>query len=64
MKVLVKAGFVGALLWLSLIIAMFIGYIMNLVGIIHTINEPITGLFIGRLVGVVAFPLGALLGYF
>ena len=41
-----------------------VGWVMNLVAIIHTMNLPITGLFIARLVGVFAFPLGGILGYF
>ncbi len=48
------------LFWLVVVV----GWIMNIVDIISTIADPITGLFILRCVGIFAFPLGAVLGYF
>lgn len=40
-----------------------IGWIANVVRIVHALNLPITGLFVLRCVGVVVAPLGAVLGY-
>ena len=42
----------------------FIGWCMNIGAIVSTINHPITGMFIFRCIGVVAAPLGAILGFF
>jgi len=51
------------LAYIALIAAGTIGWILNIVAIVHTIDTPITGMFIARLVGVLAAPLGAVLGY-
>ena len=55
---------VAALAILSLWIAATIGWILNIVSIFQTIDAPLTGLFVGRCVGVIFGPLGAVLGYF
>jgi hypothetical protein len=55
---------VAALIYLAVIVAAIAGWIMNIAGIVHTIGGPITAMFIARCVGVLAFPLGAVLGYF
>ena len=39
------------------------GWIANIVKIFAILNEPITGMFILRIVGVFAAPVGAVLGY-
>ena len=46
----------------ALVIA--IGWVINIIEVVATIADPITGLFILRCVGIVFFPLGAVLGYF
>lgn len=46
------------------LIAAIAGWIMNIAGIVHTLGGPITAMFVARCVGVFAFPLGAVLGYF
>lgn len=53
----------------ELLIVMFIiagagGWIANVVKLIGALNDPITGLFIARCVGVLMPPFGAILGYF
>lgn len=53
-----------AVAYLILVVLCAIGWIMNVVSIIHTIDMPISGLFILRCVGVVLFPLGVILGWF
>lgn len=50
--------------WIALILAGVYGYISNIVDIISMVNDPITGMFILRCVGIVVYPLGAILGYF
>lgn len=54
---------VFSLAYLALLIAGVAGWVMNIVAIVHTVNQPITGLLIARLVGVPAAPLGAILGW-
>ena len=55
---------IGAFLfWLTAVGALGIGWIMNIVSIIHVISEPITPMIILRLVGIIVFPLGGILGY-
>lgn len=44
--------------------AAIIGWCMNIWKIAMALNEPITGLFVFRCIGVVAAPIGAILGYF
>ena len=39
------------------------GWITNIVKIVGTLSDPITGMFIFRCVGIVVAPLGAVLGY-
>jgi hypothetical protein len=57
-------GIVAILGYAALIIAFFYGYICNAIAIFSALNEPITGLFIARCIGVIAAPFGAILGYF
>lgn len=57
-------GIVAILGYITLIIAFFYGYVCNVIAIFHALNDPITGLFVARCVGVLAAPLGAILGYF
>jgi hypothetical protein len=51
---------------IALWLASIVGWLMNLwdvvVGFVH--STPMTTLFIGRLIGLVVAPLGAILGYF
>jgi len=58
------AGIIFMLMYITLICAGIYGYVCNIISIAHTATDPITGMFIARLVGVIAFPLGAVLGYF
>ena len=53
-------GLVFIIFWLVAIT----GWIMNIVEIVHSISDPITGMFVFRCVGVFFAPLGAILGYF
>ena len=55
-----SAGLILIVVWLVLVV----GWIMNIVEIVATIADPITGMFILRCVGIVVAPLGGVLGYF
>ena len=55
---------VGSLVFLAVIAAAVVGWIMNVIEIVQTVSDPITGMFILRCVGIVVAPLGAVLGYF
>lgn len=45
------------------LIAAVIGWVMNIIALVHMFNGDITPLFIGRIVGIFFAPLGAILGY-
>ena len=55
-------------IWYYLIFAFVVlfalGWVLNIVGIIAVISDPVTGMFILRCIGVFVAPLGAILGYF
>jgi hypothetical protein len=57
-------GIVGLLLTIIVVIGGAIGYGLNINALIHIINNPITGMCILRFIGIFAFPLGCILGYF
>lgn len=57
-------GIVAIIGYICLFAAFIYGYVCNILSIIGTLGDPITGLFIARCFGVVAAPLGAILGYF
>lgn len=57
-------GLAAIVAWSLFIIAFVYGYVCNVIAIFQTMTDPITGMFIARLVGVLAAPLGAILGYF
>lgn len=57
------AAGVVLLIWIAVWILGVIGWIMNIVQIVKTIDAPITGMFILKCVGVLAAPLGAVLGW-
>lgn len=61
MRIFAGIGFV----WIAVIIAGMIGWVMNLLSLIKMLGDPVvTPLFIARLVGVPIAPLGAILGWF
>lgn len=45
-----------------IVIAMLVGWVANIVQIVHTISDPITGLFILKCVGILVAPVGGVLG--
>ena len=59
MKTPISISVIFAVLW----VAGGIGWILNIVHIIHEASNPITALFIVKCVGIFIAPLGAVLGY-
>ena len=52
-----------ALLWLAAILGGIIGWVLNIVAVVHAIGGPVTTMFIARIVGIPVFILGAVLGW-
>jgi len=52
-------GFIIILAW----IAGAIGWVLNIIELVHSLTGPITAMFIARCVGVIIPFLGAVLGY-
>lgn len=51
------------LLYFALIIGGLVGWVLNIVHIIGAASGPLTTLLVLRIVGIFAFPLGAILGW-
>lgn len=51
------------ILMASIIIGGFIGYTLNILAIFHTVDMTLTGKLLLRLIGIIAFPIGAILGW-
>lgn len=54
---------IAAGVWFALVLAIGIGYVMNIVALCHS-GAAITTEFVLRVVGLFVPPLGAILGYF
>jgi hypothetical protein len=63
-KLFVGASATLVIGYISIICALAAGYVMNIIAIIHTVNDPITGMFVLRCVGVFLMPLGGIVGWF
>lgn len=46
-----------------LVILGAVGWVMNLLEIIGSFSDPVTGAFIFRCIGVIVLPLGGILGW-
>ena len=55
---------IGDVIGIAILLAGLWGYVANIIGIIHMLTDPITGLFILRIAGIFFVPLGVILGYF
>jgi hypothetical protein len=56
---------VGAFLAYFLVLILIgIGWVMNVISIVNTISDPISGMFVLRCVGIPIVPLGGVLGWF
>ncbi|GEM_PF-7016361 len=54
---------IGCALLIAFSVGAFAGWIWNVVKVVQTIADPLTGLFILRCVGILVPPLGAVLGF-
>ena len=61
---LFAGGALAFLIYLAVIILAAIGWIIDLVKIIHHINDPLTAMFVLRIVGIFVVPVGSILGLF
>lgn len=58
------AKFFGLLFVVFFVLFFAVGWGLNLVHVIQTVNDPIAGAFILRIVGIFFFPLGGIFGWF
>lgn len=58
-----NAPFAITLAAFAIVVAGFVGWVLNIASIVGLIGDPITTMFIARCVGVFFAPLGAVLGY-
>lgn len=63
-KLFAGLGIFGVLSYLGIIAAGVIGWIMNIFALIGTVNGPLDGVFVLRIVGIFVAPLGAIMGLF
>lgn len=59
-----KAGVIAFLIYVTIILASLYGWVMNIVSLIGSNFDPLTGLVVARIVGIFVAPLGIVLGYF
>ena len=59
-----NVGLFGSLIWLAFLVAAFIGWFMNIAAIFGILSDGFTVMFFARLIGLIVFPLGAVLGWF
>lgn len=52
------------MLFVALMIGGAIGWILNIVKIIASLGDVVTGMFIARCIGAFVAPIGAVLGWF
>jgi len=58
-----NAVLVLSVVYFVVLITLWCGWVMNLINVIHTMSDPVTGIFIARVIGVLALPLGGVLGF-
>ncbi len=58
-----ETAFATVAVWFLLVIGSVIGWVMNLIALVHSLGDPITGIFILRCIGLVVVPLGVIFGY-
>lgn len=52
----------AAIIWLIGVVLVFIGYVLNIIALVGAASFGI--LELARVIGLIVFPVGALLGYF
>lgn len=55
---------IGAIFAILIVVGSFWGYVWNIVKLAGIVDDPITGMFVLRAIGIFIFPLGIILGYF
>lgn len=48
---------------LALMIAAAVGYVLNIIKIFGALGDPITGFFVGRVIGAFIVPVGCIVGW-
>lgn len=51
------------MVWFATIVGGSIGWVLNVVKMFGALADPLTAMFIARVVGIFCAPLGAILGY-
>ena len=59
-----NAAAAAVIVYLLVAIALFVGWVLNVVAIFSLLGGDITAELVIRIVGVFAFPLGGIVGYF
>lgn len=52
-----------ALAWVAIMAAGAIGWALNIIKIFGALGEPVTGMFIGRVIGAFVVPIGCIVGW-
>lgn len=63
MKLFQGVGVSLALLYIAAILGGAIGWVLNIVAVVHGLSGPLTTMMVARLVGIPVFILGAVLGW-
>lgn len=63
-KLLGSMGLLGVLALIGLWLALFYGWVVNIIAFIGMLDGGFTAMFVARMVGIVLFPLGGILGLF
>mgnify|MGYP000751182505 CR=1 FL=1 len=48
----------------AIVLAVILGWCMNVVAVFQTMGGALDAMFVARVAGIFAFPLGVILGYF
>lgn len=63
MRGFVAAELIVALVWITVVVGGIIGWVLNIIKLVGMVDGEITTMFVLRIVGIFAAPLGAVLGY-
>lgn len=55
---------IAYLIVIGISIAGCVGWVMNIVTVVHTCCAPVTGMLVVRVIGIFVPPLGAVIGFF
>lgn len=63
MNFLQSIGATMVIAYLAAIVGGLIGWVMNIVAVVHMVGGPMTTMLVARIVGIPVFILGAILGW-